>query len=620
MFEWLWTWWASEYSSPSPKFSHNSSTETRIIPEQEYQKDDGEESLDVWGFKDTQFQADENGIVEVTGARYPLSGQKLPSLLPWISKLMEVEISGANKYESNYPPAIPESIINEDFLSSVRAEFEKNQLCWDSEQRLRHGHGHSQKEMFAIKHGHIARVPDLIIYPRNEEQVATLVQAAVKYNISLVPYGGGTNVSEALECPRDEKRMIVSLDMKEMNRILWIDPTNRMACIEAGAVGRHIMENLAKEGFTMGHEPDSIEFSTLGGWIATNASGMKKNKYGNIEDLVLDMTVVTANGILQRSEVLPRESIGVDPRALIFGSEGSLGVITSATVKLFPLPEVQRYGSVLFPTFEDGVAFMYALTQANGQPASIRLVDNTQFQLSMALKPSPTPFASVISQIQKFYITKIRGFDPFKMVACTLVFEGTSFAVSRQESTLYTLAANHGGIKSGSENGERGYLLTYNIAYIRDFGVDHYVLAESFETSIPWSNVLTVCSRVKSRIQDEHSLRKLPGKPFVTCRVTQVYETGVAVYFYFAYCFLGVEEPDTVFGEVERAARQEILECGGALSHHHGVGSLRRGFLGTVLGDEGVSLRRGLKEAVDPKRIFGVGNLDEINFGTDMST
>src|SRR5207244_4725082 len=157
----------------------------------------------------------------------------------------------------------------------------------------------------------------------------------------------------ALRCQSQEKRTIVSVDMRRMNRILWIDRQNMMACIEAGAVGRHLMTGLAKYGVTMGHEPDSVEFSTLGGWIATNASGMKKNRYGNIEDLVLDVSVVTSAGKLQRTSASPRESIGLDLRRLMFGSEGTLGIITSAIVKIFSLPEVQQYGSVLFPTFED---------------------------------------------------------------------------------------------------------------------------------------------------------------------------------------------------------------------------------------------------------------------------
>src|SRR5207247_8447270 len=130
-----------------------------------------------------------------------------------------------------------------------------------------------------------------------------------------------------------------------------------------GAVGRQIMSELKKHGVTMGHEPDSVEFSTLGGWIVTNASGMKKNRYGNIEDLVLDVSVVTTGGKLERTSASPRESIGLDLRRLMFGSEGTLGIITSAVIKIFPLPEVQKYGSVLFPAFEAGFHFMYDLAR-----------------------------------------------------------------------------------------------------------------------------------------------------------------------------------------------------------------------------------------------------------------
>jgi alkyldihydroxyacetonephosphate synthase len=605
----MWPLWGTGHSTPDSSRFRDGQKSSLIYPEKKSHENDGEESINVWGFQDTRFRMDSEGVVEVTGNRYPLSGQQLPSLIPWFSKLMDVEISAAEKYQSSYPPIIPEPNINHDFLAGVRGVFEEDQIIVDPKHRLRHGHGHSQSEMYAIKHGHLERVPDAVIYPKNEEQVSSLVQAASKHNVCLIPFGGGTNVSEALECPHNEKRMIVSVDMRRMNRIIWIDPINRMACIEAGAVGRHIMEDLAVYGLTMGHEPDSVEFSTLGGWIATNASGMKKNKYGNIEDLILDISVVAVNGTLKRAEFLPRESTGSDVRNLMFGSEGTLGIITSAVVKLSLLPEVQHYGSVLFSSFEDGVAFMYALTQAGGQPASVRLVDNTQFQLSMALKPAPSRLGALISRIQKAYVTTFKGFDPDKMVACTLVFEGSADDVKHQEDLLYRIAAQHNGMQAGAENGERGYLLTYNIAYIRDFGNEHYILAESFETSVPWSRVLELCDRVKQRVNEEHTIRKLPGNPFVSCRVTQVYDTGAAVYFYFAYFCKGVENPSEAYAEIEKAARDEILLCGGALSHHHGVGKLRKEFLPRIMTCETLDWLRKIKGAVDPDNIFGSSNL-----------
>src|SRR5437870_13243957 len=185
---------------------------------------------------------------------------------------------------------------------------------------------------------------------------------------------------------------------------------------------------------------------------------MKKNRYGNIEDLVLDVSVVTAAGKLERTSASPRESVGLDLRRLMFGSEGTLGVITSAVVKIFPLPEVQEYGSVLFPTFERGFAFMYDLAREATPPASVRLVDNLQFQFGLALKPkSSGGLANLKSKAEKFVVTRIKGFDPFMMVACTLVFEGARAEVEQQERDLHRIAARHGGMKAGAENGQRGY-------------------------------------------------------------------------------------------------------------------------------------------------------------------
>jgi len=358
----------------------------------------------------------------------------------------------------------------------------------------------------------------------------------------------------------------------------------------------------------MGHEPDSIEFSTLGGWIATHASGMKKNRYGNIEELVLDLNVVTTSGKLEKTMVAPRESIGIDPRRMIFGSEGALGIITQAVVKLFPLPEAQDFGSVLFPDFESGVAFMYDLTHEGGPPASVRLVDNEQFQFSMALKPAATGWRKGKSTVEKMVVTKLKGFEPDQMVACTLVFEGSREEVEIEQARVYRIAERHGGMKAGGANGERGYQLTFGIAYIRDFVMNHYVLAESFETSVPWSQALSLCENVKRRVWEEHRSRDLPGKPFITCRVTQVYETGVCIYFYLAYYFKGVDKPSQVYADIEHAAREEILASGGSLSHHHGVGKLRKEFMSEVFSETALKWKDAAKRAIDPANVFGCAN------------
>ncbi|MDI1431648.1 FAD-binding oxidoreductase [Polyangium sorediatum] len=591
---------------------------TRIIPSPApLPKDD--ESLDGWGFADTRFVVKPNGNVVLTGRRYNISNVDLPSLLPWISATLSAPLSYGNRNEPHYPPPVPEAQDASAVIAALKGFLKDDQISSDPLVRLRRGHGHTGAEIWAIRYERLERVPDLVVFPTSHDEVVKLTEVAKEHGACLIPFGGGTNVTDALRLSIDEKRVVIAVDMRRMNKVLWIDPTNRMACIEAGATGRHIVAELAKHGLTMGHEPDSLEFSTLGGWIATNASGMKKNRYGNIEDLVLDMQVVTARGVVERPQVAPRESIGTNPRNFMFGSEGNYGIITTAIVKLFPVPEVQRYGSVIFPDLERGLAFLYDLQQAGAVPASVRVMDNTQFHFGQALKPKKSGLlAHAKSRAEQLLVTKIKGFDPHQLAVATIVFEGTKDEVEFQEKTLYRIAKQHGGLKAGAANGERGYQLTFGIAYIRDLTFEHWAIAESFETSVPWSRALELYDRVHKRVLREHEQRRLPGKPFFTGRITQVYPTGVCIYFYLGFYAKGVEDPVRQYSEMEHAAREEILAAGGSLSHHHGVGKIRQDFVKEIYSEGARAFMRDVKQAVDPDNLFGAGNhgvLGEVKLG-----
>lgn len=559
----------------------------------------------AWGFQDTSFAVDQAGAITVTGDRYPgLSGETLPALLPWFRRVLGIDfpLEGANgQYKT---PPVPEPRPAPEFLAEVAAVLSPDQIATDADVRLRHGHGHTVAEIDAIRTSGLPRVPDCVVYPADEKHVIAIVRAAAKTGVVLMPYGGGTNVTEALRCLPYEERPIISVDMSRLDCIEWIDPVNRMARIQAGAPGRLIQKQLAQYGFTIGHEPDSVEFSTLGGWIATNASGMKKNRYGNIEDILLDVTVISAFGKLERAQVVPRESIGLDPKLWVIGSEGSLGIITSAVVKLFPLPKERRYGSVVFRDFESGLAFMYDLAQQEVYPASVRLVDNLQFQFGQVLKPAARGAKKLKSRIEKWVVTGPLGFDPDRMTAVTLVFEGTRDEVDRQEKMVYALAKRHRGFKGGAENGKRGYMLTFGIAYIRDFVLQHQILGESFETSVPWSQAQDLVDRVTRTIYAAHEERNLPGRPFVSCRVTQIYETGCCVYFYVAFYARGVDDPVHAYHEIEALARAEVLAAGGSISHHHGVGKLRLPFVSDIMSPAMQSWREQMKCALDPQSVF----------------
>jgi len=170
--------------------------------------------------------------------------------------------------------------------------------------------------------------------------------------------------------------MIISLDMTRMNAIKWVDKENMMACVQAGIAGQDLERDLKQYGVCSGHEPDSMEFSTLGGWISTRASGMKKNTYGNIEDIVNNITIVTSKGTYTKPMLWPRISNGPDMNNLIMGSEGNYGVITEAVIRVRPLPEVRIFDSIIFYDWEDGVKFMYDVSKTNSWPTSCRLVDN----------------------------------------------------------------------------------------------------------------------------------------------------------------------------------------------------------------------------------------------------
>lgn len=228
--------------------------------------------------------------------------------------------------------------------------------------------------------------------------------------------------------------MIVSVDMCRLNKVKWVDKVNMMACVEAGIMGQDLERELKNYGVTLGHEPDSFEFSTLGGWIATRASGMKKNLYGNIEDMVQNIKLVTSAGTYFKQSEWPRISSGADLNHVIMGSEGNLGIITEAVLRIRKLPEVKKFESIIFHDFEVGIKFMEEMAKSRHWPASCRLVDNMQFKFGQSLKVASSSKAEdIIDAIKKFYVLNIKGFDQDKMCAVTIAFEGTKTEVHVQE-------------------------------------------------------------------------------------------------------------------------------------------------------------------------------------------
>ncbi len=562
-----------------------------------------------WGYADTRFVVNPDRSVKVTGSRYAVSGYDMPGFLPFIEEMLGVTIDLDDVKPERMDKPVPAPALNAAFGDALAAVFAPAQIRNDPRERLVHSHGQTTAdEVYQVLYTHLDRVVDMVVYPETQAQVEALIALAAAHDVCLVPYGGGTSVSCALKLPAGEARAIVSVDMRHMDAIEWIDRENFRACVQAGITGGHLEEQLAAEGFTCGHEPDSVELSTLGGWIATNASGMKKNRYGNIEDIVESVTLVTPRGVIEQLMPMPRVSMGIEPQHLAFGSEGNLGIITRAVIRIHKLPQVTRYSSYVFPDFHTGTAFLYDLTQAGVLPASIRLVDNVQFRFGQALKGRPTSSDKLMSAAQKTFLFSIKGFDPHAIVAATIVMEGTAEEVEYQAATVKRVAARHGGVSGGAHNGQRGYMLTYAIAYIRDFLTDYHIIGETYETTVPWSRIQEVCDAVAERAAAMHREFGLPGKAYVSPRITQLYHTGVCIYFTHGFSAKGAEAPDRVFATIEHAMRETIMAHGGSISHHHGVGKLRRDFLPQTLTPASVELLREVKTGVDPANIFGIAN------------
>ncbi|NBC95441.1 MAG: FAD-binding protein [Deinococcus-Thermus bacterium] len=570
----------------------------------------GERYAHLWGYTDTRFEFVDDRTVRLTGDRYPLAGPPLPRFMPFVEDLLGVPVGPEHIREPAAPPPLPAPVRNEAFLAELEEALAAERLEDGDEARLIHSHGQlSVEEIYRLLDGGVPeRVVDLVVHPDSGDEVQALVRLADRHGVVLIPYGGGTNVSGALTCPEGERRMIVSVDMRAMDRILEIDRENGWVVVESGITGKALEMRLEAEGLTTGHVPDSVELSTVGGWIATNASGMKKNRYGNIEEVVLDAVLATPRGEVRCEPVVPRSSTGVQPQRLAFGSEGGLGIVTRAVLQVWPLPDVRRYASFVFPDFAAGVRYLRSVQAAGVRPASIRLTNNTEFRLGQALGPAHHGTKAWVARLKRFYVTRVKGFDPTRMVACTVVMEGTDEEVRQQARRLKALLPAQGGLSGGAENGRRGYAVTFAIAYVRDFLNKAGIIGETFETSVPWSRVHDVTDGVEAELRRLSQLHGVPGKPYLAYRVSQSYRSGACLYFTMGFCARGMENAEATFHEIEHRLREVILEQGGSLSHHHGVGKIRQDFVPRIHSEASIRAAGALKRELDPNDVFGAGN------------
>ncbi|MDP6339391.1 MAG: FAD-binding oxidoreductase [Candidatus Marinimicrobia bacterium] len=571
--------------------------------------DDHETWGHKWGYKDSGFILNDDRTVIMTGSRYELCGAKMPDFIPYIEEVLDIKINPDDRLKEIGNKLVNPPNINESFLTAVENKFPADRFSFKDEDRLVHSHGQTtSEEVYKILYNCIDRTVDMVFYLESDDETIQLINLASEYNVCLVPFGGGTSVSSALKIPASEMRMVVSVDLRRMNKVEWINEKDRRISVQAGITGSALEDWLGERGFCMGHEPDSVELSTLGGWIATNASGMKKNKYGNIEDIVENVTMITPKGIIEQIEPLTRASIGFKPQNILFGSEGNLGIITKAVLKIHQKPEVKKYNSAVFKNWEAGVEFLYDLSRTNFIPSSVRFVDNLQFRFGQALKPRTEGLKKIKGDIEKFFVLNIKGFKADEMCVATFVMEGTGGEVAYQEKNILALAKQHGGLVGGSGNGKRGYMLTYAIAYVRDFLTDFHIIGETMETTVPWSKIHDVCQAAKNILFELHAKHGIPGKPYISYRIPQIYHTGVCIYFMLGMNVKGIPHSEDLFGGIEHSIRRAIMDHGGSVSHHHGIGKLRKDFMVDTLSDSSIELIRNMKKSHDAGNVFGIRN------------
>jgi alkyldihydroxyacetonephosphate synthase len=457
----------------------------------------------------------------------------------------------------------------------------------DPHARTSHALGKSYSDVVRGFRGHFDHPPDFVVYPRDESDVERVLEWCASERVAAIPFGGGTSVVAGVS-PDVGPRYngAVSLDLRALDRVLEVDPVSRSARIQAGALGPDLEHQLAEHDLTLRHFPQSFEYSTLGGWIATRAAGHFATVWTHIEDLLESVRAITPVGVWE-SRRLPGSGAGVSPDRMLAGSEGTLGVITQAWMRVQPRPVHRRSAGVRFASFLEGVECVRAISQSGLHPSNCRLLDSGEAGLTMAADGSHA--------------------------LLVLGFESTDHPVDAAMARAFELCAEHGGAVSESRevgggdavSSWRGAFL--GAPYLRDMLVAVGVLGETFETAITWERFPVFHQRV-SAAAEEAAREQCGGEGRVFCRFTHVYPDGPAPYFTVLAPARRGEEIEQ-WAQIKRAVSDAVIAEGGTITHHHAVGRDHRPWYDRQRPEPFAAALRGAKAAVDPYGIMNPGVL-----------
>jgi alkyldihydroxyacetonephosphate synthase len=484
------------------------------------------------------------------------------------------------------------------FAASLSAEAV---VAVDAYERIFHSMGRSYYDLLRLRAGQLSEVFDLVVYPACVEDVQAVVRACVKNGWALVPFGGGSSVVGGVEAEKGEDhKAIVCLDMTRMGRVLEVDRYSLVARVEAGCYGPVLEETLQRQGLTLGHYPQSFEFSTIGGWIAARSSGQQSNRYGTAAAFLVSARMVMPSGELRTLDV-PKTAAGPSLLQVIAGSEGMLGVIVDVTVRLHAVPTFRDYRGVLFPSFGAGAEAIRRIVQAGIPAAMLRLSDEDETHfLTMVSTMSPR---KKLRQKLLDRVLQLRGMGTRPCILLLGVEEDDAAWGAAARDRALSIARECGGFHVGAAPGTSWYAGRFNMPYLRDIIMDRALGVDTLETSALWDNLDATYQAVRGAL-----LRELNGRGAVMTHISHSYSAGSSLYFTF---FFARDLDDEVgqWERLKRAASDAIAQTGATISHHHGVGRDHAPWMAAEVGESGLELLRGLKHVADPTGILNPGKL-----------
>jgi alkyldihydroxyacetonephosphate synthase len=487
---------------------------------------------------------------------------------------------------------LPEA-VRERLGSAVGAENVRD----DRETRIAHAVGRSYPDLVRIRSGDASSAPDAVVLPASAEQVAAVLAACAEHRVAVVPFGGGTSVVGGVEPVRDGFAAAVSLDLVRLSATVEVDRTSLTARLDAGLLGPEAERRLSEQGVTLGHFPQSFEYSTVGGWLATRSAGQASTGYGRIDELVEAVRCVTPAGELG-TKAAPASAAGPSLRELVVGSEGVLGVISEATLCVRPAPRARRYEGWSFASFAEGCDAFRVMEQADAAGDVNRLSDEDETRLTMAIGST----GSTTEKLLRRYV-RMRGHEGGCLAI--LGFEGDEDDVEDRRRRTAGLLRAGGGVALGHRPGDAWQRSRYAAPYLRDDLLDRGLLVETLETATNWANLGKLHQAVREALQAALSGRGTP--PLVMCHVSHLYAAGASLYF----TFLARQEEDALaqWRAAKTAASDAIVANGGTITHHHAVGRDHRQWITAEAGPLGIEVLRAAKERLDPAGIMNPGKL-----------